>query len=544
MNAPRHAPRSPLTTSLSLRARLTLRWTVAFGLVLTLALLLVFIGARTFGYAALDLHLRTVAATELASSTDQGAPIHLHEFPVGALNDHEFAPKFSLIYAADGTLVAHTGGFRPGDMELDHGFREDALAGRTPLIDIEWQGRHGRLIALRAEGESGQPYVLAVGMLADRLDENLTRLLWVLLGVWVAALGVTAVVGYHLASRALQPIDRITQRAGEIARDRIDARLDPPGTDDEIGRMTRLLNEMLDRLHGVIDANRRFAADASHELRSPLTAIAGEIDVALKRERSAAEYEETLRVVRQQLSEMFTLADNLTLLVQAEERADAVPLRPVPVDVLLAGVAHRLASLAAQRQVHLALPARVAPGLRVFGDADLMARALDNVVGNALQYTPAGGRVDVNVEWQPPPDGDTWTPGRVRLLVRDTGPGIPVDEWERIFDRFYRLDASRSRRTGGTGLGLAITRAIVALFGGTVRVVASSTGMAGAAGHLPSPVSRLPSTGPHPASTGHRPPATDVGAEAAGEGEARSAEASGEGGTTFEIVLPGERADG
>lgn len=543
MNAPRHAPRSPLTTSLSLRARLTLRWTVAFGLVLTLAQLLVFIGARTFGYAALDLHLRTVAATELASSTDQGAPIHLHEFPVGALNDHEFAPKFSLIYAADGTLVAHTGGFRPGDMELDHGFREDALAGRTPLIDIEWQGRHGRLIALRAEGESGQPYVLAVGMLADRLDENLTRLLWVLLGVWVAALGVTAVVGYHLASRALQPIDRITQRAGEIARDRIDARLDPPGTDDEIGRMTRLLNEMLDRLHGVIDANRRFAADASHELRSPLTAIAGEIDVALKRERSAAEYEETLRVVRQQLSEMFTLADNLTLLVQAEERADAVPLRPVPVDVLLAGVAHRLASLAAQRQVHLALPARVAPGLRVFGDADLMARALDNVVGNALQYTPAGGRVDVNVEWQPPPDGDTWTPGRVRLLVRDTGPGIPVDEWERIFDRFYRLDASRSRRTGGTGLGLAITRAIVALFGGTVRVV-SSTGMAGAAGHLPSPVSRLPSTGPHPASTGHRPPATDVGAEAAGEGEARSAEASGEGGTTFEIVLPGERADG
>ena len=107
-------------------------------------------------------------------------------------------------------------------------------------------------------------------MLADRLDANLTRLLWVLLGVWVAALGVTAVVGYHLASRALQPIDRITQRAGEIARDRIDARLDPPGTDDEIGRMTRLLNEMLDRLHGVIDANRRFAADASHELRSPL----------------------------------------------------------------------------------------------------------------------------------------------------------------------------------------------------------------------------------------------------------------------------------
>jgi signal transduction histidine kinase len=526
MNAPLPAPRSPRLTSLSLRARLTLRWTLAFGLVLTLALLLVFVSARAFGYAALDMHLRTVAATELASSTDQGAPIHLHEFPVGALNNSEFAPKFSLIYAADGTLVAHTGGFRPGDMELDRGFREDALAGRTPLIDIEWQGRPGRLVALRAEGEAGQPYVLAVGMLADRLDENLTRLLWVLLGVWVVALGATGVLGYHLASRALQPIDRITQRAGEIARDRIDARLDPLDTDDEIGRMTRLLNEMLDRLHGVIDANRRFAADASHELRSPLTAIAGEIDVALKRERSAAEYEETLRVVRQQLAEMFALADNLTLLVQAEERADAVSLRPVPVDQLLDGVAHRLAPLATQRQVTLQVPPRVGEGLRVFGDASLLARALDNVVGNALQYTPAGGGVDIAVAWQPPPEGDAWTPGRVSLRVRDTGPGIPRAEWDRIFDRFHRLDTSRSRRTGGTGLGLAITRAIVTLFGGTVRVVESRTGTAAAATRVPSTVYRLPSTGSHP-------PPTVPGVEA-----------SGEGGTTFEIVLPGERADG
>jgi two-component system OmpR family sensor kinase len=471
MNPPLAASRAPVRgTTLSLRTRLTLRWTLAFGLVLTAALLLVFVGARAFGYAALDLHLRTVAATELASSTDQGAPIHLHEFPVGALNDNEFAPKFSLIYAADGTLVAHTGGFRPGDMDLDHAFRADALAGRTPLIDIEWQGRPGRLIGLRAENDAGEPFVLAVGMLADRLDENLRRLLWLLFGVWAAALAVTAIVGHHLASRALQPIDRITQRAGEIARDRIDARLDPPGTDDEIGRMTHLLNEMLDRLHGVIAANRRFAADASHELRSPLTAIAGEIDVALKRERSAHEYAETLRVVRQQLNEMFALTDGLTLLVQAEERADAVTLRPVAVETLLAGVAHRLGPLADSRQVQLVLP-RDSGGVTVFGDAALLARALDNVVGNALQYTPAGGRAEVTVAWDAPSDEDGWTPGRVRIRVADTGPGIPPEEAERVFDRFYRLDASRSRRTGGTGLGLAITRAIVTLFGGTVRVV-------------------------------------------------------------------------
>src|SRR5690606_23364348 len=188
-------------------------------------------------------------------------------------------------------------------------------------------------------------------------------------------------------------------------------------------------------------------------------------------ERSAAEYAETLRVVREQLNEMFALTDDLTLLVQAEERADAVTLRPVPVDALLAGVAHRLAPLAAQRQVQLTLPPLVVPELRVFGDAALLARALDNVVANALQYTPAGGHAELTVGWEAPSEQDGWTPGRVRIRVVDTGPGIPAEASERVFDRFYRLDASRSRRTGGTGLGLAITRAIVTLFGGSVRVV-------------------------------------------------------------------------
>jgi two-component system, OmpR family, sensor kinase len=505
---PRRAPRTDdarqPASGLSFRARLTLRWTLVFGLILTAALVLVFVSARAFGYTAVDLHLRTVAATELASSTDQGASIHLHELPVGALNEQEFAPKFSVIWAADGSVVAHTGGIRPDEFEVDADFLAQALAGASPLVDIEWGDRRGRLIGLRALDLDGTPHVLAVGMLADRLDDSLARLLWVLAGVWIGALGLTAVVGHRLASRALEPIDRITERARAIAYDRIDDRLDPPATDDEIGRMTRLLNEMIDRLHAVIDANRRFAADASHELRSPLTAIAGEIDVTLKRERSADEYAETLRVVRNRLTEMFTLADNLTLLVQAEEQAGTVPLRPVPVRGLLSGVAARLRAAAAQRQITLDLPTRGLDALRVFGDAGLLGRALDNVVGNALQYTAPGGRVDVTIQWHPPPGDDAWATGRVLIRVRDTGRGIPVSEWERIFDRFHRLDDSRSRRTGGTGLGLPIARAIVTLMGGTLRVAESHVARS-------SPVPAV--HGPQ-AETAH--------------------------GTTFEIDLPGE----
>ena len=144
------------------------------------------------------------------------------------------------------------------------------------------------MTALRTT-RNGNTYLVAAGLYTDRLEAGLGRLGTLFAAIWLAAVGTTAMLGYVLASRALARIDRITVRAGAVARGDFAARLEDAAADDEIGRMTRLLNAMLERLDGAIQANRRFAADASHELRSPLTAMAGEIDVTLKRDRTAAD---------------------------------------------------------------------------------------------------------------------------------------------------------------------------------------------------------------------------------------------------------------
>jgi two-component system OmpR family sensor kinase len=279
------------------------------------------------------------------------------------------------------------------------------------------------------------------------------------------------VVGALLAARALVPIERITARARSIAAGNVDGRLDPPGAPDEIGRMTTLLNDMLDRLHAIIDANRRFAADASHELRSPLTAMAGEVDVTLRRERTPEEYRETLTTLRERLTDLTRLTEDLMVVVRAEERPGDTVMQEVRLGPVVAASLARLAPVAAARGV--ALETDRVGDLIAYGDPSLYARVVDNLAGNAVQYNREGGRVTITGCYDPPA-GDTWQTGYVRLLVEDTGSGIPEAEWERVFERFYRRDQSRSRRTGGTGLGLALCRAIATLCGGTVRVATSS----------------------------------------------------------------------
>lgn len=454
--------------ALSFRTRLTLHWTGAFGVLLAGALAAVYAGSRTYAYRDLDAQVRTVAATELASATD-GAGLHLHEFPLTALNTPDFAGKFAQIYAEDGSVFAESPEVDGTGFRLPAETIARALAGDAPLVSVTAAGRPGRMVALRTEAD-GRPWVVAVGLHADRLEASLARLAWLLAGVWVAGVALTAAIGFGLASRALAPIRHVTARAAEIARGDFKARLDPPGTDDEIGRMTRLLNEMLERLHGALEANRRFAADASHELRSPLTAMAGEIDVTLKRDRDAEEYRETLRLLRDRIGELTMLAENLMLLARAEERSPHDLVEEVPLTPLVEDAARRAAPAASARGITIATDGL--PDLVVYGERRLLARVVDNLLANAVQYNRDGGRVEIRGRVEDEPS-DGWQASYAVFTVHDTGPGIPRAEWTRVFHRFFRLEPSRSRRTGGAGLGLAICQAIVELFRGAIRVADS-----------------------------------------------------------------------
>ena len=453
---------------LSFRADLTLKWTFAFGLLLLAASTTIYVASRRYAAGDLDADVRTLAGTELASATDDERGVHLHDFPAESMDRGAYAEKFAQILLSDGTVVLQSG-LPPGTPPLiDAPTRTAALAGRAPIASVNAAGRPGRMMALRTH-KDGVDYVVAVGLSSSGLQGDLAKLARLLALVWVFGVAVTAGMGYVLASRALAPVERITASAAAIARGEYRGTLDPPAADDEIGRMTRHLNEMLAALRRVIESNRRFAADASHELRGPLTSIRGEIEVALKRERTSEEYRQTLAHVGRSAEEMTDLTENLTLLVRAQEGRSEVELTEVPLARLVRSAIDRVAEIA-QRQ-GVAVETSSFPDLVAYSNERLLSRVLDNLLRNAVQYNRRNGRVTVEA------CVDLETPSatqRLVLRVRDTGWGIPREEWGRIFEPFYRVDASRSRRTGGAGLGLAICRDVLALLHGDVGIAESS----------------------------------------------------------------------
>jgi two-component system OmpR family sensor kinase len=460
---------TPSWKPLSFRAKLTLWWSVTFGLLLAIANLAIYLVIDVYLARDLDRKVRTVAATELASSTD-GPGVHLHEFTRDALSGGEFADKFVQIFDADGRVRLASQAIRASPPLVDRNLIGSALEGRAPLVNLHVAGRTGRAAVLRTEVR-GERYAILVGLFRDDIDAHLTRLAWLLGFVWIGGLAATAALGYWLASRALLPVVGISRRAARIAQGDFAARLDPPAHLDELGEMTALLNTMLNRLHGSLEAHRRFAADASHELRAPITAMTGEIDVTLRRPRTAAEYRETLVVVGERLSALSSLCEDLMLLAHAQEGAQAIDLREVPLLPQLHQSAARLADAASSREI--GIEARDLPDLVVHVNPRLLARVLDNVLVNAVAYNRTGGLVVVSGAAHVA-HSETWTPEMVVITVKDTGAGIPADQFERVFDRFYRLDPSRTPGAGGSGLGLAICREVLTVLRGSIRITDSS----------------------------------------------------------------------
>ncbi len=302
--------------------------------------------------------------------------------------------------------------------------------------------------------------VVAAVIVAESLQgvsETLQRLgVLLILGI-IVGLGVAGVVGAILAHAALAPIDRITQTAHTIARSNdLTRRIQTKPTQDEVGRLAATFNAMLERIEELFRAQQRFVADVSHELRSPLTTIRGNLDLLRRGEREDTETrQETLAVIEAEAARMQRLVQDLLLLAQADA---GVPLeqRVVELDTLLLDVFRQVRLNAAN--IHVSLGSE--DQIQVIGDADRLKQLFLNLMNNAIQYTPSDGQVTLSFaregEW-------------ARVVVADTGIGIPPQDLPRIFDRFYRVDKARAREKGGTGLGLAICKWIAEAHGGRIE---------------------------------------------------------------------------
>jgi signal transduction histidine kinase len=256
-----------------------------------------------------------------------------------------------------------------------------------------------------------------------------------------------------MARRALQPVSKITSTALEIYRtEDLDRRVDVK-TNDEVGRLGSAFNEMLDRLTALFRAQQRFVADVSHEMRTPLTVIRGNVDLL----RMGCADEESLDAITSESERMTRMVSNLLLLSQADAGVLPMHMQPVELEPLLASVA-RSAQIIADRRAAISM--RCDGQAVVMGDADRLKQMMLNLVENAIKHTSDGNGVTIDLALV--------NHTQARITVTDTGAGIPPEDLPHIFERFYRVDKSRSRAQGGAGLGLAIVKSIVEAHGGSI----------------------------------------------------------------------------
>jgi signal transduction histidine kinase len=318
-----------------------------------------------------------------------------------------------------------------------------------------------RLLVRRVISGAG-PATLVVGKNLDDVHESVRILTLSLTAAIPVVVTMLAVLLWWLTGRVLRPVEAIRAEAASIRGTELDRRLPVPPSHDEISRLARTVNGLLDRVEHATERQRRFVADASHELRGPLTRMRADLEVALGHPQTS-DPETTYRSLLADGTELQELVDDLLFLARSDAGAMPRPGVPVDLDDLVLAESRRLAARGRVRVDNSGVSAA-----RVVGDPRQLARAVRNLAANAERYA----RTTVAFELRE-------VGGRSELVVADDGPGIPPEHHARVFERFTRLDDARSRDAGGSGLGLAIVADIVARHRGTVAVTSRAGGGAG-----------------------------------------------------------------
>jgi two-component system, OmpR family, sensor kinase len=454
--------------------RLGVRWRVGAVLALALAVVLAAAGlAVREGLArslqdGFDEALETRAAAVARLLVERGGPV-----PGLTRGLDDPGESFTQVIAPGERVVTGTPGL-PGDPLLGPALRRRAPEGLDVVlrgielssaedageIDVDaledadpepFETDRARVVVRRV-AVGGTTYEVLVGATREEEEEALAALSRVLVVALPVVLAVTLVASMLALGAALRPMERMRERAARLSERDLHERLPVPPADDEVGRLGRTLNELLDRLERALGRERAFAADAGHELRTPLAILIAELDLARRGDRPPEELRRAMTAALAEAERLAAITEDLLLLARAD--ADRLALRPEPVPAvaLLQATRDRFAARA-----QLAVDA--APDLLVLADEARVLQALGGLVENALRH----GSPPVELRARATADGS-----RVELVVADRGPGVDPAFAARAFERFARADAARS--TPGTGLGLAIVLAIAEAHGGSAAL--------------------------------------------------------------------------
>jgi heavy metal sensor kinase len=435
----------------SVRMRLTL-WYVAA--------MMVVLGAYVFGVytfvsrnvsESLDERLRADYYWA-AATVDEGPDGLIMPFPQVDLLLEQESPWVQ-VWSADGsTLLLSNDEARRRPIPESQTL---AAQGEDMIVSLPTGGVPIRVLSRRSYIVD-RPVTIQVARSEAPMRQELRELSLILIlglpvGVVIAGLG-----GYTLARRALAPIEQMTERARSITAERLSDRLPVLHPEDEMGRLASVFNETLSRLEGSFDQMRHFTTDVSHELRTPLTAIRSVGEVGLRGRRSETSYRGIIGSMLEEVDRLSHLVDRLLALSRAGTQHAPFSREPVDFPSLAEDVVSHLGVLAEEKGQTLTIERLAAPHVR--GDRLVLRQALINLVDNAIKFTPAGGRVTLRL---------SETPSAAIMDVADTGPGVPLDARDHIFDRFYRIDGSEAV---GTGLGLSLARRGVEAIGGRLTL--------------------------------------------------------------------------
>ena len=429
---------------------------------LVLAVLLIALSAGVYFYLSRSLYRSLDDSLILRSSQLTNIPAIMESIRQGEFQEELGEIVVLYFYSGDQlTEVSPRGVSIPLSSQLV----SQVIAGTSLFATIQTTEGEGlrllavpMIISILGPPSGIQPAALVIAHSTKQIDQALAGLLRTLIIAVPLALALAAGGGIFLARRALKPVDKISETAQEIGESDLSRRINV-NTKDELGRLAATLNEMIGRLEKAFQRQKEFTSDASHELRTPLAVIEAESSLALQKERPSSDYRQSLETISQESRQMSSLIDQLLSLARADAGKEQWNFTEVNLARLITDLGNDVEVLCQEKGLTFRLGET--EDLTVNGDEARLRELFMNLLDNAIRYTPAPGTVSVSLRRE----------GQMAVVaITDTGVGIPDEDIPFIFDRFYRVDKSRSRAEGGTGLGLAICRHIAEAHGGRIEV--------------------------------------------------------------------------
>ena len=399
----------------------------------------------------LDDALRSVAKAELASAIDDpDEPPHVHNSEGVGLNSE--LEEIAWIVDSKGGLVMASDGIDPKEVD-----RFTRLSENQGLSSQSFGGKSYRFLVTSLT-HRGETYTEVLGLSREPLEQTLQTLRGEMIGIFLGALAALSLVSFYLSKRLTAPLSRLAGEVERLGPDSHELPSPEQATDREVELLYRNIDSLLKRLDRVLTSQRTFIADASHEIRAPLTNMKVALEVSLRKERQAEDYREVLEVCHKEVLRLGAMAERLLTLSRLDSEQYGLRMAPVNLLEIVNPALELIGSRA--KECGLELTSRLEDA-EARCDSAAIRQVIDNLLDNALRHAPPGDKVEVVLRKLE--DG-------VEFVVKNSSPNLEPDAEQKLFDRFYRVDSSRNRETGGAGLGLAIVAAFVKAQGGQCGV--------------------------------------------------------------------------